>query len=89
MATLTISTIIAIAFGWATLIAVFTPPLIMTIRRVGKLAQAAAAPASHRHDEAARPPSPCPRVELRRRRGANRGGGSETRPRVVAVMCPA
>ena len=55
MATLTISTIIAIAFGWATLIAVFTPPLIMLIRRVGKLARVAAAPASHRHDEAGAP----------------------------------
>ena len=47
----TIAIIIAITGGWATLIAVFMPPLIMIIRRVDKLAQIVTALANHRHDE--------------------------------------
>ena len=47
----TIAIIIAIAGGWATVIAVFMPPLIMIIRRVDRLTQVVTVLANHRHDE--------------------------------------
>ena len=51
----TIGIIIAIAGGWATIIAVFMPPLIMIIRRVDHLTQIVTALANHRHDAEGRP----------------------------------
>ena len=51
----TIAIIIAIAGGWATIIAVFMPPLIMIIRRVDRLTQVVTALANHRHDEEGAP----------------------------------
>ena len=51
----TIAIIIAIAGGWATIIAVFMPPLIMIIRRVDHLTQVVTALANHHHDPQGRP----------------------------------